>query len=110
MAKLTLKTIENKFQELNPFGKITKQSNNTYWVFFDSRDSRSEAEKELEGWGVNTNKNRMYTYKASNLIQLAHKLKIDVSEYEETKLSKANQEWEIWLKQDIQDDEPLFFE
>ncbi|KON87371.1 hypothetical protein AF332_11410 [Sporosarcina globispora] len=110
--RLSFSTIETKFKELNPFGQITKQSNNTYWIYFDARDNRSEAEKELETWGTKTDKRKIYTYKASSLIQLAHKLKLDISEYEEYKLSKVNQEWEEMLKIPYieNDEDPLFFE
>jgi hypothetical protein len=100
MPKLTLNALVSKFQKLNPYGTISKQSNSKYEVSYDTRDTRTEAEKELDFWSVTADKRKIYTYNATNLIQLAYKLNIDISEYEETKLSKVNQEWEEWLKRE----------
>lgn len=98
MKKLTLNELQKRFTKVNPFGTIAKQSNNKYDVYFDSRDFRSESEKELDLWSISADKRKLYTYTAANLLQLAYKLKIDVTDFEETKLSKVNQEWEEWLK------------
>jgi hypothetical protein len=93
---LTLSILESKFQKSNPFGTITKQSTNKYFVCYDSRDFRTEAEKEIDLWGATADKRKLYTYTAKTLTDLAYKLKIDVSEYE--KKSKLNEEFEAMLK------------
>jgi hypothetical protein len=110
MSKLTLSTIESKFQESHPFGTITKVSTNKYDVYFDSRDQRTEAQKELDLWSSSADTRKLYTYHATNLKQLAYKLNIELPE-EEYHMSKLNQEFEQWLKEPIpEDEEPLFFE
>jgi hypothetical protein len=115
MSKLTLSTIESKFQQSHPFGTITKVSTNKYDVYFDSRDFRTDAEKELDLWNSSADTRKLYTYHASNLKQLAYKLNIELPE-EEYKLSKLNQEYEDMRKLEREHpelfvyDEPLFFD
>jgi hypothetical protein len=100
---LTLSILESKFQKSNPFGTITKQSTNKYFVCYDSRDTRTEAEKELDFWNTTADKRKLYTYSAKSLTDLAYKLKIDVSEYE--KKSKLNAEFEAMLNANVNVDE-----
>jgi hypothetical protein len=113
MAKLTLKTVTERFNKLNPYGTITKVANSKYWVYFDARDNRSEAELELERYhGSKTDKRKSYTYNVSNLSELAQKLKVDISDIapEAYTMSKLNQEWELMLKSTDDYCEDLFGE
>jgi hypothetical protein len=115
MSKLTLSLIESKFQESHPFGTITKVSISKYDVYFDSRDTRTDAEKELDSLQSTADTRKLYTYYASNLKQLAYKLHIELPE-EHYQLSKLNQEWEDQRKLEREHpelfvyDEPLFFD
>jgi hypothetical protein len=110
MSKLTLSFLESEFKKSHPFGTITKISTNKYDVYFDSRDNRTEAEKELDLWQSTADTRKLYTYYATNLIQLANKLNIETPETE-YKMSKLNQEFEAFLKApEIEYDEPLFFD
>jgi hypothetical protein len=106
---LTLSILNSKFLKLNPHGSITKQKGNKYDVCFNNIDNRSVTEKELDLWHSTADTRKTYTYRASNLFELAEKLHIDVTEYIER--SKLNQEFEQWMKEpESEDDEPLFFE
>jgi hypothetical protein len=106
---LTLSILNSKFQKQNPHGSITEQKGSKYDVCFDTRDNRTESEKELDMWQSTADTRKIYTYRASNLFELAEKLHIDVTEYIER--SKLNQDFEQWLKEpESEDDEPLFFE
>lgn len=95
---LTLKTIQSKFTEIYPHGSIIKYTNNKYGIYFDSRDTRNQAEIEAETYhNVSTDKRKLYTYRVSSLKELANKLKLDIPEAE-YKLSKLNQEFEEMRK------------
>lgn len=104
---LTLQAVEYEFQKLYPFGTITKYTNNQYGIYFDARDTRSEAEIEMELiHGIKTDARKLYNYRVSSLKGLANKLNLDIPEIK----SKINQEWEEWMKAPEDDSEPLFFD
>ena len=79
---LTLSTLESMFQQSHPYGTITKVSASKYDVYFDSRDNRTETEKELDLWSISADTRKLYTYRATNLKQLANKLNIELPEAE----------------------------
>lgn len=108
MTKLSFTTVVDSFKQAYPNGSITKLSRNKYEVCFDTRDLRSEAEKELDIWGISKDTRKFYNYSASNLTQLAQKLKLNiVPNYQ---MSKANMEFEELIRQYEEDDFNLFEE
>jgi hypothetical protein len=95
---LTFETVETEFLKLYPFGSITKYSNTEYGVYFTS-DTRTATEKEVEtNWHTVTDTRKLYTYRVSNLKQMANKLKLNIVEK-----SKVNLEWELQRIKDIEE-------
>lgn len=86
--RLTLKVVSDKFQELYPFGRITKVAAYSYEVMYDARDNRTEDEHIMSySYGIKTDTRKRYTYKVNHLKELADRLKLDVTD----KLDEINE-------------------